>query len=71
MVQLEGGVNIDGLTVSLDKAMLHPSQNGIVRIKYAPTGPKAQSGTIRLVVQPFGQAFAVQVAVRPKVAQTR
>lgn len=70
-LQLEGGFNMDGITVTIEKANLHPKENGTVVIKYAPAAAKAQVGTVRLNVQPFNQTYAVQVSIQTKEAQTK
>ncbi len=71
MLQLEGNTGIAGLTVTVDNAMLHAKENGVIRFKYAPSESKAQAGSARLVVQPFNQSFAVQVVVQPKQVQAK
>jgi hypothetical protein len=68
---VEGNPNVDGLTVTVDKTTLRPQENGVVRFKYAPSEAKAQSGSVRLVVQPFSQTFVIQVFAQPKEAPAK
>lgn len=66
-LQIEGGSPVSGVAVTADKTTLHAKENGIVRFKYnPPSDAKPQSGTIRLVLQPFNQTFPVQVVVQSK-----
>jgi hypothetical protein len=62
-LQLEGS-GVDGVTVTLDKTTVHPHENAVVRFKYTPADAKAQSGTVRLVVMPFGQTFPIQIQAK-------
>jgi hypothetical protein len=72
MLELAGVPNAPGLKVTLEKTLLRPRENGVIRIRY--DAPKEEGAadryipteryTIRLTVLPFNQQFPIRLTIR-------
>ncbi len=57
--------NVPGLKVTIEKATLHPKENGVVRFQYRPAeDAKAQEAVMTVTLVPFSQTFPIRVSVK-------